>query len=270
MEKSRPFLKWAGGKYRILHHIIPKLPNKQRLIEPFVGAGSVFLNSEFEEYLLNDINADLINLYSILKTEGKTFIASSKKLFTATNNNADIFYKFRDKFNACEDQTERAALFIYLNRHGFNGLCRYNKGGGFNVPFGKIPKPYFPEAQMLHFFEKSQRAIFTCESFETIICKAKKTDVIYCDPPYVPLNQDAAFNGYSAYSFDLAAQEKLAKHAKAAAKKSIPVLISNHDLAITRDLYRGADVTSFDVGRRINCDASKRKPVKEILAVFGK
>ena len=141
-KKIRPFLKWAGNKYRIIDQIRRKLPQGKRLIEPFVGSAAVFLNTDYERYLLTDTNADLIELYKLLKKEGKDFIEYSNSFFTDKNNNEEHYYNYREVFNTTDDCALKSALFIYMNRHGYNGLCRYNSQGKFNVPFGSYKKPY--------------------------------------------------------------------------------------------------------------------------------
>ena len=122
----KPFLKWAGGKYKIIDKIQKSLPNGRRLIEPFVGSGAVFLNIDFEEYLLADINSDLINLYKQVQEHGKDFANYASALFKPENNTQTAFYDLRAEFNACTDVARKSAIFVYLNRHCFNGLCRYN------------------------------------------------------------------------------------------------------------------------------------------------
>lgn len=144
MKKNRAFLKWAGGKYPLVEEIRRYLPAGDCLIEPFVGAGSVFLNTEYDRYILADINSDLINLYDIVKTQTDDFIRDARELFTDEHNVAEMFYLLRDEFNLCAVPYRRAVLFLYLNRHCYNGLCRYNMRGEFNVPFGCYKKPYFP------------------------------------------------------------------------------------------------------------------------------
>lgn len=140
----KPFLKWAGSKYKIIARIVASLPKGQQLIEPFAGSGAVFLNTNFDEYLIADTNADLINLFQQIQTHGKDFIAYGETFFTPENNTEAGFYILRDEFNACQDISKKSALFVYLNRHCFNGLCRYNSSGKFNVPFGRYAKPASP------------------------------------------------------------------------------------------------------------------------------
>lgn len=269
-KKNRAFLKWAGGKYSLVEHINAKLPQANKLIEPFVGAGSVFLNTDFKNYLLNDINPDLINLYNLLKAQPEAVIHDTRQFFTPEHNQEAQYYALREEFNGTSDEYYRAILFVYLNRHGYNGLCRYSLGGKFNVPFGRYKKPYFPAAEMQYFAEKAQRATFTCLSFEKVFSRARKGNVIYCDPPYAPISKTAAFTSYSAPSFGMEAQSTLATLAtKASRKRGIPVLISNHDLPTIRQLYGHAAFTELTVKRSISQKGNMRKPVAEILAYFA-
>ena len=265
--RVRSFLKWAGGKYRLLDRLAPHLQGK-KLIEPFVGSGSVFLNSTAERFLLGDINPDLINLYECLKKNKKSFIKKSTLFFTPAYNQQKVYLKLREEFNSIMVGERRALIFVYLNRHGFNGLCRYNKSGIFNVPFGRYTKPYFPENEMLHFIQQSKKAKFICTDFITLMNRARKGDVVYCDPPYVPLSPTASFTSYAAQGFTYDQQVELAVKAQALSSRGVKVIISNHDTPITREIYQGAQVESFKVARFISRDGANRKPAKELLAVF--
>jgi len=265
----RPFLKWAGNKFRILDHIHSMLPAGDRLVEPFAGSGAVFLNSEYDRYLLADSNADLIALYQILQQQGEDFIERCARLFTARSNNETYYYRRREEFNTTTDQERKASLFVYLNRHGYNGLCRYNASGGFNVPFGRYKKPYFPARELLAFYEKSTRARFVHMDFASIMTGVKPGDVVYCDPPYVPLSASSNFTTYSAGGFDQPQQQQLAQLAEQTRRRGIPVLISNHNTTFTRNAYRSADnIKHFAVQRFISCNGSKRSQAKELLALF--
>lgn len=135
MKKNRAFLKWAGGKYPLLDDIKRHLPKGECLVEPFVGAGSVFLNTDFSRYILADINSDLISLYNIVKMRTDEYVQAARELFVPETNCAEVYYQFREEFNKSQDPFRRAVLFLYLNRYGYNGLCRYNLRGEFNVPF---------------------------------------------------------------------------------------------------------------------------------------
>lgn len=269
MKKQRAFLKWAGGKYGLVEDIQRHLPPARKLVEPFVGAGSVFLNTDYDHYLLADINPDLINLYNLLKDRPEEYISEAKRWFVAENNRKEAYLNIRAEFNKTDDVMYRSLAFLYMNRFGFNGLCRYNKKGGFNVPFGSYKKPYFPEAELEFFAEKAKKATFVCEGYPETFSRARKGSVVYCDPPYAPLSNTANFTSYAGNGFTLDDQAALADIAeKAATERGIPVLISNHDTTLTRRLYHGAELNVVKVKRTISRNGSGRNKVDELLALF--
>ncbi|MBD8513209.1 adenine-specific DNA-methyltransferase [Photobacterium sp. WH77] len=270
MKKQRAFLKWAGGKFSLVEDIRRHLPPARKLVEPFVGAGSVFLNTDYDDYLLADINPDLINLYNVIKHEPERYIEDARQYFTPEYNQKGAYLAIREAFNQTQDTYLRSLYFLYMNRHGFNGLCRYNKKGGFNVPFGSYKKPYFPEAEMYHFAEKAKKATFICEGYHQTFSRARKGSVIYCDPPYAPLSTTANFTSYAGNGFSLDDQAALADVAeKAATERDIPVLISNHDTTLTRRLYHGAALSVVRVKRTISRNGGGRNKVDELLALFS-
>lgn len=266
---TKSFLKYAGSKSKLLDRIKAVLPKGNRLIEPFVGSGVVFLNADYNEYLLADSNKDIINLFIHLQKEGKEFISYCKEFFAERNNNKTTFYEYRELFNTTSDTRLKAALFVYMNRHCFNGLCRYNSKGIFNVPFGKYKLPLFPEVAMLDFYTKSQQAIFKVADFRDTMAGAKKGDIVYCDPPYVPLSATSSFAEYTSEGFGIKEQKALADMALKLSNNDIPVIISNHNAELTRELYKQAKITTFDVQRTISCSGDNRKKVSELLAIFG-
>lgn len=268
MAYTRPFLKWAGNKYRCLNDILPTLPKANRLMEPFAGSAAVFLNADYDQYTLGEENKDLIALYTHLQKEGDQFIQYCYRFFTDANNCAERYYALRSQFNQSRNTRLRAALFLYLNRHGYNGLCRYNQSGGYNVPFGRYHKPYFPRLEMQHFHQKSQRAEFVHNDFRQTFKRAQPGDLIYCDPPYAPLPQSSNFTSYINKTFAEEEQITLAKLAMECATQGITVIISNHDTAFTRYHYRYGSIKSFTVRRSISCIANNRGEVKELLAIF--
>lgn len=264
----KPFLKWAGGKTRLVDRINEVLPKGKTFIEPFVGSGAVFLNTDYSEYVLSDSNPDLINLYNHLKSEGKEFIEYCKRYFLPLYNTEDNYYEVRNLFNTSSDTRLKSALFIYLNRHCFNGLCRYNSKGGFNVPFGRYKNPIFPEVQLSEFFHKSKKAIFQISDFRDTMDKAQKGDVVYCDPPYVPLSATSSFTDYSVGGFNVKDQLDLADMARKLQARGVHVVISNHNTEWTQQNYAPARLIAFDVQRFISSDIANRNKVSEILAVF--
>jgi DNA adenine methylase len=267
--KIRPFLKWAGNKYRCIEHIIHQFPKAKRLIEPFTGSASIFLNSQFDEYILGEHNPHLVNLYQHLQQEQDEFINFCKTWFEPQYNQKEIYYELRKLFNQTDDTRLKSALFLYLNRHGFNGLCRFNLKGIYNVPFGSYTKPYFPAIELAKFLEKAHQAEFINKDYQETFQYARQGDVIYCDPPYHPLNKTANFTAYSANSFKETDQIRLAELAMHASMKGCHVFVSNHDTAFTRNLYHNASlIRSFEVSRTISCQGNQRQAVKEILVYY--
>lgn len=268
---SRSFLKWPGGKYRLLPHILPVLPKCQVLVEPFVGSGVVFLNTEYDAYQINDVNQDLIGVYRAIQTEGKAFIEYARSFFSSRYNNATQYYAFREAFNGSASDAEnlhRSALFLYLNRHGYNGLCRYNRRGGFNVPFGRYRRPYFPEEELMKTEQKMNRVFLSALDYHSFLNQIPAGSAIYCDPPYAPLKGKASvFTSYAAQCFGSDQQVHLAQTIQTLAQKGFHVLVSNHDTPWTRQLYKGAQFKPIVVRRHISCQA--RLNVPEILAYFA-
>ena len=266
----RPPLKWAGSKFQILAELKRRLPKKgTRLVEPFIGSGVVFLNTDYDEYLLNDANTDLINFYLVLKEHRDEFINYSRQLFIPQNNNEESYYLFREIFNKTTDIQLKSAIFLYINKHGYNGLCRYNASGGLNVPFGRYKQPYFPEKEMAYFLKRAERAVFTNDDFTETFRQARPNDVFYCDPPYVTLSDTANFTAYSAGGFGMDEQRKLAEWAEKTASQGVPVVISNHYTKFTREIYKTARKYQVKVRRLISCNGSRREMASEVIAVFA-
>lgn len=266
---SHPILRWAGGKIRLAPLICSHLPKARVLVEPFLGAGAVFLYSDYEHYILNDLNADLINFYRQVKSKPKKLIEAARPLFQPKNNKKKVFYKMREQFNSTNDKFEKAILFLYLNRHGFNGLCRYNRSGEFNVPFGANHRVFFPEKRILYCSEKLKRVTLYNKDYQKIFELAKTDHVFYCDPPYMPLSSTAYFTAYTHNIFDHSHQQALATLAFKNAQKNIPTVISNHSTPDILSLYQGAKIFEFNARRSISCHANQRLPALELLALFG-
>ena len=188
-------IKWAGGKTRVMPQLLKYLPKADYLIEPFVGSGTVFMNTEYRRYVLCDSNRALINFFRVLTSDTERLIDTARGMFLG-GNNEEQYYKRRALFNSMQwSDTGKAdaallyaTLFLYLNRHCFNGVYRVNQIGEHNVPFGKYAAPYFPADEMRRFAEKANdtNAIFQCGDFRHTIpdvAPLAYDAVIYCDPP---------------------------------------------------------------------------------------
>lgn len=269
---QRPFLKWAGGKYSLLPKLDHLIPEGKRLVEPFVGGGSVFLNSEkHESFLLADVNADLINLYQMLEVDHIRVCSLAKILFERANSE-EAYKELRDEFNNQRmGAPERAAAFLFLNRHCFNGLIRYNRDGFFNVGWGKYEAPYFPEIEIKAFKLKSHKCVFLNAGYRRTLALAGDGDVVYCDPPYEPLPGTAGFTNYAAGGFSWADQISLTESCVAAHQRGAKVLISNSTAPQVLELYQqhGFTLHHVDARRAISSKGSTRETAKDIVATLG-
>lgn len=269
-DRLAPFLKRPGGKRALAARLLALLPRGRRLIEPFVGAGSIFAASDFAEYLLADANPDLITLYRLLRENSEALVAECRELFDDVAEAQHCYYARRDRFNDLPLGLERAALFVYLNRYGFNGLCRYNQAGRFNVPAGRFTAaPKQPWREMLAWATKLKRAELRAGDFADTLAEAQAGDVVLCDPPYAPLDARACFASYTGASFGWADHVRLVDLSRQLAARGVPVLITNHDTQMVRRLYRGALLFRFEVRRSIGRSAESRRKVPELAALFA-
>lgn len=253
-----PPLKWAGGKRWLVPRLreIWKRHDHRRLVEPLCGGLAVSLGLVPKQALLNDINPHNVNFYSWLKAGLSTHVVMK--------NNSERYYMNRNRFNhlitngGC-DSPEAAALFYYLNKTGYNGLCRFNKRGEFNVPFGshktiEYVKDFGPYRDV---FQNWQ---FSSGDFESLL--VNPDDFIYADPPY-----DVEFTKYSKEDFNWEDQKRLVGWL---AKHSGPVVLSNQMTERVVDLYqsKGFEIEVLDAPRRISCNGDRTK-AKEVLATKG-
>lgn len=255
-------LKWAGNKSRVMPELLAHLPAGSRLVEPFAGSCAVMMNTDYREYLIADINHDLINLYQQIKEHSSPFIMAAFSLFTQ-NRTEESYYQIRDKFNnsASMPMLERAAHFLYLNRHGYRGVCRYNRRGEFNIPYGNYAEPYFPLTEIETFAEKARGATFICADYRKTLDMVKPGDVVYCDPPY-----HGTFTDYHTGGFTEDDQHSLACYLLGVSENN-PVVLSNSDTMFTRSIFRAFDITRISVARSVGVAAGKGKRAAEIIAV---
>jgi DNA adenine methylase len=277
---NKPFLKWAGNKFRVLPHLIPHIGDPKRYIEPFGGSLSVALNISADEYILNDINKDLYCLYTNVDKE---FVGECRELFTDDNNTRERYLELRKEFNSEQDCRKRAKLFLYLNKHAFNGLSRYNSKGEYNVPYGKEnkdsktgrivkTKAHFPEQELNYFRDvfSNRKVEFFNTSFsdEALYKNVSSGDVVYFDPPYIPVSDTAYFTDYATEGFSYDQQVQLAELAESLANRGAKVIVSNHDTPVSRELYKNAQIYPIEVRRSISAKGSSRKKANELIAVY--
>ena len=273
MSDHKSFLKWAGGKIKLLPRLRELgIEEGDRFIEPFVGSGVVALNMPHKDIIISDVNDGLMALWMNLRTYG--FIDVCRQHFEPVKNGEENYYLLRALFNqyvkAKPTSYATGALFLYLNKHGFNGLCRTNAKGEFNVPYGhrKIA-PGFPEKELLHAIEVSKKMQIWKHGFEDTFKMVKKGDTIFNDPPYVPLSKTASFVDYGKDGFSMDDHHKLSQASLQASKMGATVFITNHDTPYTRDLYKNATyIESVNMARNISCKGNSRNPVKELVVIY--
>ncbi|EAV2659023.1 DNA adenine methylase [Salmonella enterica subsp. houtenae] len=256
-------LKWAGNKTAIMPELIKHLPAGSRLVEPFAGSCAVMMATDYPHYLVADINPDLINLYKKIALDCEAFISRAKNIFAIANREV-AYYNIRHEFNHSSEITDfmKAVYFLYHNRHGYRGLCRYNLSGHFNVPYGNYKNPYFPENEIRAFAEKAQRATFICASYDETLALLRTGDV--CDPPY-----DGTFTAYHTAGFTEDDQYHLASILERRSSEGHPVIVSNSDTSLTRSLYRNFTRHRITAKRSMGVAAGDSKSAAEIIAVSG-
>lgn len=295
LDHVRPILKWAGGKRQLLPELRPFYPRRfQRYFEPFLGSGAVFLDLHNTGRLgraqvrLSDINADIIGCYRAVRDAPGEVIRSLRVLETRYRaGGAAHFYDVRDQeFNparralqddpAAEYTPALAAMLIFLNRTGFNGLFRVNARGAFNVPAGRYANPKICDEPTLRAWSgllANPRVSLEVSTFDAALKGAGEDDFVYLDPPYAPLSGTARFTSYTAGGFDAGQQEGLQKLVIALASRGASVLLSNSAAPQIRALYAGRGAartaglraTTVAARRAINSRAANRGPVREYL-----
>lgn len=258
-----PFLKWAGGKRWLTSKHAEFFPAKYNLyIEPFLGGGAVFFHLRPNEALLGDKNADLINVYKVIKTNWSELI--SQLAIHQKNHSVEYYYKIRD-YSPGSD-LENAAKFIYLNRTCWNGLYRVNLKGRFNVPIGTKTEVLSEDDDFESVSHLLKNAVILSEDFEVLVGKAEKNDLVFVDPPYTVAHGSNGFLKYNESLFSWEDQERLAECLRAAKKRGAKVIATNADHDSVEKLYKG-DFSIVKVSRQsvISGKAESRKKYTELV-----
>jgi DNA adenine methylase len=264
-----PILKWVGGKSRILAQLLPLLPpgaELMRHVEPFMGGGAMFFARRPARALLADKNASLCATYAAVRDEVDTVIANLLEL--SEGHGPERYYVVRHRYNhaARLSNTERAAMFIYLNKTCFNGLHRVNRRGEFNVPAGRYENPRILDEALLRSVSRElARAELHCAGFEDLLSQAKPGDFIYFDPPYEPVSSTANFTAYGRDGFNRDDQTRLRDVFTELNRRRCKLMLSNSDVPFIRDLYRKFRIDTVAAPRAINCDATRRGLVSEVV-----
>ncbi|MTJ06865.1 DNA adenine methylase [Anabaena sp. UHCC 0204] len=260
----RPFLKWAGGKTRLISQYKDYFPKHYHTYyEPFLGGGAIFFSMQPSKAVLSDINADLITTYRCVKDNIEELITLLQK--HKQEHNAEYYYDVRN--NHSSKDLEIAARFIYLNKTCFNGLYRVNSQGKFNVPVGKYKNPGICQEEVLQVASQALKGVeIKHANFDEVLNYATGiNDFVYFDPPYYPVSKTSNFTAYSHFSFDENQQIKLRDIFAELADRGVKVMLSNSDCPFIRDLYSDFSVHTILAARSINSNAQKRGKITEVL-----
>ena len=265
-----PVLKWVGGKRQLLPSIKPMLPKRiTSYCEPFVGGGAVLFELQPKKAIINDINSDLILVYTVIRDNVEALI----ELLETYPNEESFYYELR---NIDRDQTkynklseiERAARVIFLNKTCYNGLYRVNNAGEFNSPFGKYKSPNIVNAPVLRavstYFNSSE-ITFSTTDFELVLEQVRKGTFVYLDPPYDPVSDTSSFTGYSKGGFSREQQIQLRECCDRLNARGVKFMLSNSATDFIREQYSDYHITIVQAKRAINSVASKRGDVDEVI-----
>jgi DNA adenine methylase len=268
-----PLVKWAGGKRQLLQEINARLPPEwNTYYEPFVGGGALLAGlanqNQLGRAVISDLNHELINLYRVVKTRPDSLINELAR--EELCNDEESYRQLREEFNSLcflgRKQVRRAALLIYLNKHGYNGLWRVNRRGEFNVPFGRHAKKSLPaEASIRKFHALLQQVTVLHADFERTVKTAERGDFVYFDPPYHPLSKTANFTDYHASGFRWSDQERLAETFRNLSDRGVSVMLSNSKMPEIEELYRDFFISTVPAKRYINCNGERRSGTLEII-----
>ena len=265
----KPILKWVGGKRQLLDDILPLIPQCSTYVEPFVGGGAVLLSLQPKKAVINDYNAELINVYVCVRDhleELLEMLERHKEL-----NSAGHFYKVRalDREPGFGDLTpvERAARIIYLNKTCYNGLYRVNSAGQFNSPYGKYKNPAIvnePVVRAMSTYLNGGVKIL-CGDYGQALKGLRKGAFVYLDPPYMPISSSSSFTGYTEGGFGYDEQVRLKEECDKLASKGIHFMQSNSDCPEIRALYSDYEILTVKAKRAINSRGNRRGEINEVL-----
>ncbi len=292
-EKIRPFVKWAGGKGSLIPQLNNFYPYElkngiiERYIEPFVGGGAVLIDIlqkyDVQEAYAFDINIDLINSYNVIKNNVEDLITNLKQMETEylqleQEERKNYFYNKRDEYNNYtlkenEQNIQRAAQFIYLNRTCFNGLYRVNKAGKFNVPMGSHKNPTICDEENLRNLSKLiQNVQFQYGDYKRSMEYVTENTFVYFDPPYRPLNVTSGFTSYTKEDFNDENQKELAEFYRELNEQNAKLMLSNSNPKNTNkednffdNIYQGFNIDEIYASRMINANSKGRGKISEIL-----
>ncbi len=270
-----PFVKWAGGKRQLIPQIRERMPEKyNNYYEPFVGGGAVLFELQPANALINDINKALINTYNIICNEADAFLEAVNRLDEEMWEDGKKYYysvreHYNDKLMKSEYDVELAALFVFINKHCFNGLYRVNGKGLFNVPYNNSSRTSADENVIREVSKYLKGVKIINGDFEEACKDAKKGDFVFIDSPYAPLNP-TSFESYTKEGFDIESHKRVAKLYDELTGRGCYCMLTNHNTELINELYgnKGYKIDVVSVKRMINSDASNRVGKEVIICNY--
>lgn len=265
-----PVLKWVGGKRQLLDTLMPLIPKGcKTYCEPFLGGGALFFKLQPQTAFVNDVNADLMDVYEVIRDN----VAELIQTLETHENTSAHFYEVRDwdrnkEFYAKMSKVEKAARIIYLNKTCFNGLFRVNNAGEFNSPFGNYRNPNIvnaPVLKALNTYFNSANIAFSSGDYKEVLDKLPENSFVYLDPPYDPVSNTSNFTGYTKGGFDRDEQVRLRKCCDDLNERGIKFMLSNSATGFIKEQYSAYNITVVKAKRNVNSVASKRGDVEEVI-----
>lgn len=262
---AAPFIKWAGGKRQLLSQIRERMPKQyKKYYEPFVGGGAVTFDLLPRDAVINDINRALINAYRVIAASSEEFLSQINSLDSSMWEDGKAYYyslreRYNDKLMREEFDVELAALFVFINKHCFNGLYRVNGKGLFNVPYNKSRNASCDADTIRAVSNYLKNVVIMEGDFQNACEQAKEGDFVFLDSPYAPLNP-SSFESYTKEGFDLESHKRLAVLYDELTLRGCYCMLTNHNTELINELYsnKGYHIDVVNVKRMINSDASNR------------
>lgn len=267
-----PIVKWVGGKRQLLPELLPLLPRRMAdytYCEPFLGGGALLFAIQPKKAIVNDINFDLIGLYSVVRDDVESLISELKKF----KNDSDSFYSVREwdrnkEYYKNLSPLKRSARLVYLNKTCYNGLFRVNNAGEFNTPFGNYKNPNIVNAPTLRAVNRyltTNNVDFSSCDYTHVLENLPKKTFVYLDPPYDPVSDTANFTGYTKGGFGKEAQIELRKQCDELNRRGIKFMLSNSATDFIKEQYSAYRIKELPAKRYINSIGNKRGDVPEVV-----
>ncbi len=265
--KAKPFLKWVGGKRKLVDQLISRMPSEFKTYrEPFVGGGALLFElisqGKIKDASISDSNIRLIRTYTAVRDDVEGLIDRLKQY----KYDQDLYYETRKKNPDTMPIVEAAAWMVYMNKTGFNGLYRVNSKNEFNVPFGRYTNPLICDEENLRACSMVLKNVqIQAQSFEKSMLESDQGDFVYCDPPYAPITATSSFTSYTSEGFGHSSQVKLRDLAFELKNRGVHVLLSNSGAPLIRDLYNAFNVEDVLAARSVNSKGDGRGKIVEVM-----